>query len=176
MKKKFCPKCKTTTAGFAYCPKCGGTTEILKEEIREITKSDNGNQAALWCHLAPLILFVVSALTSFILIGFVIALLLWVPPLIIKTQNADNEFVVRHAKSSFNFQIFWLIASFGIVAIYLFIGILTLGIGLIVGAIAFLLLIVPLLVFLVVVMIKASMAASAGNEYEYPLVLFKVMK
>lgn len=175
MSKRFCVQCKTATGGFSYCPKCGERTEILKDVVSE-KNSEGSTQAALWCHLAPLLLMVFSILTSFVLIGLIFALILWVPPLIIKSQYGDNEFVVRHAKSSFNFQIYWLIVSFAIFVVYLIGGILTLGIGLLVGAVFLLVILIPLIIVLLIFMIRASMAASSGKDYEYPLVLFKVMK
>lgn len=179
--QKYCPICQTSVGGFAFCPKCGGKTETLSqiqfEQPSNAYKIENGsNQAALWCHLAPLIITAISILTSFMLVGFFFALFIWVPPLIIKTQFPENEFTVKHAKESFNFQIFWLIVSFILFALYLVFGLLTLGIGLILGFVVLLLLFVPYIIFVVFVQIKACMAASSGKEYRYPLVLFRLMK
>lgn len=183
MKKaqKFCPECKSTVGGFAFCPKCGGKTEELTRI--EITSgettdshSENSTQLALWCHLAPLLITVIAALTSIVAIGFFLALVAWVPPLVIKSQKPNDEFIVKHAKESFNFQIFWLITIYALLAVYLVFGIITLGIGLILGFLIILLLIIPYVIFVMVVQIKACIAASGGKEYKYPLVLFRVMK
>lgn len=179
--QKFCPICKTSVGGFAFCPKCGGKTEQLNQiQINSVntafTSNEDSTQLALWCHLAPLLITVLAALTSIIAVGFFLALLAWVPPLVIKSQKQSDEFTVKHAKESFNFQIFWLISIYTLFAIYLVFGIITLGIGLILGFLIILLLIIPFAIFVVVVQIRACMAASAGKEYKYPLVLFRVMK
>lgn len=183
MAKRFCPTCKSDVGGFAYCPKCGGVTEVLEnlqglkpESVLGMSTSSSSNQSALWCHLAPLIITIISALTSFFALGLFLALLAWVPPLVIKSRNQEDTFVVGHAKESFNFQIFWLILTYSVIFLYIIVGILTLGIGLILGAIFFILIAIPLLVFVLVVQIRGCMAANAGQEYKYPLVFFRMMK
>lgn len=183
MSKRFCPSCKSTVGGFAYCPKCGGATEVLEnmtelrvQSVLGMSTSLSANQSALWCHLAPLIITIVSALTSFFALGLLLALLAWVPPLIIKSRNQEDSFVVGHAKESFNFQIFWLILVYSVIFLYLILGILTLGIGLILGAIFFVIFAIPVLAFILIVQIRGCMAANAGLEYRYPLVFFRVMR
>ena len=182
MEQRFCPTCKTVVGGFVYCPKCGKNTEVYSSiESETLTFSPKAaftgsNQAALWCHLGPLIITIAAALTSFLAIGVFLALFAWVPPLVIKTQKASDEFVVSHAKESFNFQIFWIIATYTVLAAYLVIGVLTLGIGLVLGFVIGLVVIIPLAILIIVVQVRGCLAASAGNLYRYPLVLFRVMK
>lgn len=183
MAQRFCPSCKTSVSGFAYCPKCGGQTELLAVLLEQTTdeplfatNSNHSRQAALWCHLGPLIITVVAALTGAFFIGILLGLFAWVPPLIIKSSKKADEFVLDHAKESFNFQIFWIIATYSVIAAWLFIGVITLGIGLVVGFLFWLLLIFPLAIFIIVVQIRGCIAASAGKNYRYPLVLFRLMK
>lgn len=182
MANRYCPKCSTNTGGFAFCSSCGGATIEFATEQSQVEKSfesssnPRSRQIALWCHLAPLLISVFAGLTAVFFIGFVLALLAWIPPLVIKGSNSEDDFVVSHAKESFNFQIFWLITTFVLLFFYLIFGVLTLGIGLIVGAVFLLIIILPLIIFLVIVQIQACMAASAGRSYKYPLVIFRVMK
>ena len=183
MPNRFCPTCKASVGGFAYCPKCGGATEVLEntaglhtQSVFGMSASPSSNQSALWCHLAPLIITVIAALTSLLAVGFFLALLAWIPPLIIKSRHQEDAFVVAHAKESFNFQIFWLIVTYSMIFLYLITGILTLGIGLILGAILFILIAIPLIAFIMIVQIRGCSAANAGLEYKYPLVLFRVMR
>lgn len=183
MTKRFCQVCKLSVGGFAFCPKCGSETDELgnlnsnnSKSPLGLSSSNSSNQSALWCHLGPLIITAISALTSFFALGFILALLAWVPPLIVKARNQEDTFVTEHAKESFNFQVFWLIITYGALATYLVFGVLTLGIGLIVGAIFLLLVAIPLLIFVIVVQIRGCVAASSGETYRYPLVLFRLMK
>jgi len=183
MTKRFCPSCKTAVGGFAYCPKCGGQTEllaVLQEETvdQAIFANDESTsrQSALWCHLGPLIITVIAALTGAFFIGILLGLFAWVPPLIIKSSKKSDEFVLEHAKESFNFQVFWIIATYSAIAAWLFIGVITLGIGLVIGFLFWLFIIFPLAIFIIVVQIRGCLAASAGKTYKYPLVLFRLMK
>ena len=183
MAQRFCPSCKTSVGGFAYCPKCGGQTDLLVELPEQMgsgasdaTNSNHSRQAALWCHLGPLIITVIAALTGAFFIGILVGLFAWVPPLIIKSSRKADEFVVDHAKESFNFQVFWIIATYSVIAAWLFIGVLTLGIGLVIGFLFWLLLIFPLAIFIIVVQVRGCIAASSGRTYKYPLVFFRLMK
>lgn len=183
MTKRFCSSCRTGVGGFAYCPQCGRQTELLaqlQEENGEASQFASGvsssRQSALWCHLGPLIITVVAALTGAFFIGILLGLFAWVPPLVIKSSKKADEFVIEHAKESFNFQVFWIIATYSAIAAWLFIGVITLGIGLVIGFLFWLLIIFPLAIFIIVVQIRGCLAASAGRTYKYPLVLFRLMK
>jgi uncharacterized Tic20 family protein len=72
--------------------------------------------------------------------------------------------------------LFWLISSAVLLTVYLILGVATLGIGLIVGGIAGLFLIFPVLLFILISQIRATSAASAGRDFRYPLVLFRILK
>jgi uncharacterized Tic20 family protein len=117
MAQHFCPSCKTAVGGFAYCPKCGTQTEMLAvlqeqtgNQLFTSISENHSRQAALWCHLGPLIITVIAALTGPFFIGILLGLFAWVPPLVIKSSKKADEFVVDHAKESFNFQVFWIIS------------------------------------------------------------------
>ncbi len=85
------------------------------------------------------------------------------PLLVMLTAGNQSPFVRRHAVESLNFQISLLIYS----AVAVLVSILTLGIGLLV--------VIPVvlvaLVWALVVIIQASMRASQGRDYSYPLTL-----
>jgi uncharacterized Tic20 family protein len=130
----------------------------------------------MWCHLAPLLLGIFSVLFSFFGIGIVMGLFLWVPALVIRLKAKNDDFVLRHANESMNFQLFWLIISAIIFVAYLVIGILTVGIGLALGAIIFLLLMLPIGIFLLISMIRGSIAASSGRPFKYPFVWFRIVR
>lgn len=90
-----------------------------------------------------------------------------VPLVVLLIKGDSSPFVRRHAVQSLNFQITMLgIGVIGTVAGVL-LAVFTLGLGLIVvlpAALAY-------VVFAFVVMVKASIAASRGEEYSYPLTL-----
>ena len=112
----------------------------------------------MWCHLGALL----AGLASFLVVitGFVT----WLPALLIKQKYANNAFVVHHATESMNFQIQWLILTIPLVIV----GFLTLGLGFIA--------IIALSIWSIVVMIQASMAASRGQNYSYPLLFIRVIR
>ncbi|MEU4195762.1 DUF4870 domain-containing protein [Kribbella sp. NPDC026611] len=89
--------------------------------------------------------------------GFLCPLAIWL------LFRSRSEFVRRHAVESLNFQISLLIYS----AIAFVLVLITFGLGV--------LIIVPLIVIgavaALVVLIMATMAASSGNEYRYPLTI-----
>ena len=84
--------------------------------------------------------------------------------------------MVKNANEALNFQFFWLITSAVLLIAYFVIGVLTLGIGLVVGGIAGLVFIFPVLLFILISQIRATSAASAGKDFQYPLVLFRLIK
>ena len=183
MATRICLACKEDVKGFVFCPKCGGRTELIETQesmtsplSQNIFNSGKSTQLAMWCHLAPLIIGVISFLSAFVAVGFVLALFAWVPPLIIKSKNSEDEYVVRNANEALNFQFFWLISSAVLLIGYFAVGVLTLGIGLIVGGIAGIFLIFPLLLFLLISQARAASSASAGRDFQYPLVLFRTIK
>ncbi len=183
MATRICLSCKEDVKGFVFCPKCGGKTELIETQESKLDAflengsiSGSSTKIAMWCHLAPLLIGVISFLLAFVAVGFVLILFAWVPPLVLKSKKPDDSFVARNANEALNFQIFWLITTAGALISYLILGVLTLGIGLIVGAIAGLIFILPVLLFILISQIRATSAASAGKEFRYPLVLFRLIK
>jgi len=85
------------------------------------------------------------------------------PLFIMLTVGNQSRFVRRHAVESLNFQISLLI--YGAVAV--FFSIITIGLGLII--------VIPLalvaLVWIVVALIQASVKATNGEDYRYPLTI-----
>ena len=107
---------------------------------------------AVGAHLSALVAFFVG----FAVLG---------PLLVYLIKRDEDEFVAEHAREALNFQLTWLVGGIvaGIVAVI--VSIVTLGLGLIVfvpAAIGF-------GIAWVVFMVKASMAASRGEYYRYPL-------
>lgn len=187
MAQRFCPSCKTLVGGFAYCPKCGGQTELLavlpgqsEDQSYSASGVNTSRQSALWCHLGPLIITTVAVIYTVValhlLMGIVLGLFAWVPPLVIKSSKKADEFVIAHAKESFNFQVFWIIATYSAIAAWLFIGVPTLEISRVISLLLYVLITVLLAICIVVVQIRGCLAASAGRTYKYPLVLFRLMK
>src|SRR5262245_46147146 len=85
------------------------------------------------------------------------------PLLIMLTVGNQSPFVRRHAVESLNFQISLLIYS----AVAVVFSIITIGLGLLIVIPAALVVLVAALVFL----IQASIKASNGEDYRYPLTL-----
>lgn len=183
MSTRVCLSCKEDVKGFVFCPKCGGKTELIETHDSQVSafmesksNSESSTQLAMWCHLAPLLIGVISFLLAFVAVGFILVLFAWVPPLIIKSRNSNDANVVQNANEALNFQFFWLITSALLLIAYFVIGVLTLGIGLVVGGIAGLVFIFPILLFILISQIRATSAASAGKEFQYPFVLFRLIK
>lgn len=87
-------------------------------------------------------------------------------PLVVYLIKKDEDtFIAEHAREALNFQLTWLVGGFvaGIAAVIL--TLLTVGFGLIVFVPAAIGFAIAWLVF----MIRASMAASKGEYYRYPL-------
>lgn len=108
---------------------------------------------AVGAHLSAL---VASVVTGLAILG---------PLVVYLIKKDEDRFIAEHAREALNFQLTWLIGGFvaGIAAVIL--TLVTVGFGLIVfvpAAIGF-------AIAWVVFMIKASMAASRGEYYRYPL-------
>jgi uncharacterized protein len=78
-------------------------------------------------------------------------------------RNTGDPFSEAHAKEALNFQIFTVLVGIAVVLI----GILTLGLGFLIA----LLLFIPALIVWLVFIIQASLAASRGQPYRYPISL-----
>ena len=101
----------------------------------------------MWCHLIPLI----AGVIGLGVLGFI------GPLVIMNSGNQRSPFVNHHAKDSLNFQISMLIYS----AIILIFGFITCGLGI--------LLYIPLLIVGLIFEIIATVAATNGQHYLYPL-------
>ncbi len=101
-----------------------------------------------------------SLVTAWFAFGFI-------APLIVMLAKTDSPFVRRHALESLNFQISMLIYSVvgGIVAFLVVL--LTFGIG----ALIVVPLVAVLLIVVLVLVIQATMHASRGEDYRYPLTI-----
>jgi uncharacterized protein len=110
----------------------------------------------MWSHLGALLAIVITAFLG------------WLPPLIIMlTRGPDSAFVRGHAVESLNFQLTLIIGGIiaGIVGTILFVLLIWTVIIPILILIAWLAIGIGALVF----MIMASMAASRGETYRYPV-------
>ena len=141
-----------------------------------IFNSPDDSQAAMWCHLGPLLIGILSFVFSIFGSIFFLPLFALLPPVIIKMRNANKPFVVRNANESLNFQLFWLIISVFTFVLYLIFGVLTFGIGLILGGLVALLLAFPFMCFYTICLILGTVAASSGKDFKYPLVFFRLVK
>jgi uncharacterized Tic20 family protein len=103
----------------------------------------------MWCHLIPLI----AGLVGLGVLGFI------GPLVIMNSGNQHSAFVNHHAKDSLNFQLSMLIYS----AVILVLGLATCGIGI--------LLYLPLLIVGLIFEIIATIAATKGETYLYPLTI-----
>jgi uncharacterized protein len=111
-------------------------------------------------HLGGLLAGVLSAAS----LGFLAPLIVWL------VKREDHPFLDHHGKEALNFQLTVLIAVVASLALAIpavIIGVLTLGIGLILMALAAL----AAVVLWIVLPIQASLAASRGEGYRYPLTL-----
>lgn len=122
------------------------------------------SQVAMWTHLGPLVLAAAAVLLS----GGLLAAFGFLIPLILKNSyGSRSAWVHDNAVESLNFQLSQLIYSAGFLVIGVVVVVATFGLG------AFILL--PLLVAWViaeiVVMILATIAATQGRRYRYPLTI-----
>jgi uncharacterized protein len=103
-------------------------------------------------------------LTSVAILGFVAPLVVWL------IRKDEDPYTEHHAKEALNFQLTVLLAivAFTVLLIPgLIIGILTLGIGLVLGAVA----VAAATVAWFVLPIIATVKASNGEGYRYPLTI-----
>ena len=150
----FCSSCGTETKTGKFCHNCGRQlVEISANSTNptsDLITETNNNTFAMWTHLTPLI----AAFALFWLVFPI--LLLWLAPLIMR-NSAKTEFERRHATESLNFQLFQLVL---LLPAFLLV-IVTLGLGSP--------LVLAFSIASIVFMIMASVAASGGREYRYPL-------
>ncbi|WP_395772390.1 DUF4870 domain-containing protein [Arenimonas sp.] len=158
----FCSGCGVDIQDNNFCPSCGKQAN----STADLKQTSNVNTLAMWTHLGALIV----GLSGLFLI--ITAFLAWLPAFLIKQSNPDSPFVIRHANESMNFQLQWLIISIPFFLISFIFTLVSLGFG----AILVLPIAIALSIFMVVVEIIATIAASKGEEYSYPLMFFRLIK
>lgn len=182
-----CPRCgRAAQPNATFCAACGAGLAaqtpgnvpppppggFQQGGFQPAAQSGGGDSLAMWAHLAPLLMTLAGTLLSIAGIGLLMGFLLWLPPLLIMNSSNASGFTKSHARESLNFQLFWLIMSVPLLIVGFFVVAATLGLGLAVVLPG----IIALGIFVVVVMIIASVKASNGQAYSYPLVLFRLVK
>jgi uncharacterized Tic20 family protein len=158
----FCSACQIEVSNAKFCTTCG--RQLVEASVPGFDQTSapvaapvatSKSSLAMWAHLAPLIAaFVGFGITAFFL---------WLPGLLIRGSAKATEFDRRHATESLNFQLSLLIYS-GAATLFTMV---TFGIGFLIALPALIILIIAALVFI----IMATVAASGGREYRYPLTI-----
>ncbi len=100
--------------------------------------------------------------------GYVFPLGNIIAPFVLWTaKKGESPFIDAHGKSAINFQLSLLFYGMLLAICIVPITILTLGLGLIAIALAF----IPYLIFKFSVIIQASLSANEGHHYQYPFVI-----
>ena len=155
-----CPACGTIAPyGASFCGNCGGAlamappssawSDAQGKPAAAHSDADSRNWA-MGAHLTALAGALLGGVAS-----FVGPLVIWL------VRKEEDPFATQHALEALNFNLMTL----GIVLIGGFFTVLTIGIGLIIVAPVFLLLAIVWLVWT----IQATMAASRGEAYRYPV-------
>jgi uncharacterized Tic20 family protein len=163
----YCPKCATEVASTKFCTTCGSSLLANSAEATSIQPGTKSKKA-MWVHLAPLILLVLTPTTFGIT-----ALLQWLPALIIRKTSDRNSLENRHATSALNYHLTTVLAIVGTAVLVVVVGLLAslVGWG---GALIF---IIPIACFGILAVggialrsyISGSIAGARGKEYSYPL-------
>lgn len=153
----FCNNCGAAAGGASFCANCGSAIGMATNNFQAPNNSyqqGNSYQAgnpststAMWAHLGGL------------LAG-------WLVPLIIRSTDAArrDRYVYEQSTEALNFQLHWMLINFGV----LIVGAITCGIG------WFLYLATGIIPFVLGIM--ASVAVSRGENYRYPLMMFRLIK
>lgn len=119
---------------------------------------------SMWSHLGPLLVLVGGMALS----AGALSVFAFVFPLVVMNTVGSRSARVRaHAVESLNFQLSMLVYSIGLLLVAVVVGLLTLGFGLLI----IIPIIIALAVFELVVMILASVQASNGGFYRYPITI-----
>lgn len=140
----------------ATCPVCGAT-RCYGHAPPAISSESRGWSVA--AHLSGLGIGLVSA-----------AVLGFLGPLVVWLVRKDDAYAEHHAKEALNFQLTVLlavVASVVLVVPVVILGVLTLGLGLILAAVAVLAAVIAWFVFPIVGAVKAS----SSEGYRYPLTI-----
>ena len=147
----FCNNCGAAAGGASFCANCGSAIGMATNNFQAPNNSypsgGQSNSTAMWAHLGG------------VLAG-------WLVPLIIRSTDSSrrDRYVYEQATEALNFQLHWMLINLGV----LILGALTCGFG------WFLYLgtgIIPL-----VLGIMASVAVNRGENYRYPLMMFRLIK
>lgn len=144
----FCPQCGLRLKdGDSHCTRCGSAVRPNRGAGAGALMGESQERTwATVCHLSALALYVTAGLG-----GVIAPLVIWL------IKRNDSPFVDEHGKEAVNFQITVLIyAVICVLLAMVFIG--------------FFLMFV-LVVFNLVVIIKAAIKANNGEHYRYPLCL-----
>lgn len=118
----------------------------------------------MWSHLGPLLVLIGGMVLS----AGTLSIFAFAFPLVVMNTVGNRSARVReHAVESLNFQLSMLIYSVGLIIVAIAVGIVTLGFGLL-----FLIpIIITLGIFELVVMVLATVQASNGGFYRYPITI-----
>ena len=129
--------------------------------------SDRERSASEWCHLGPMLIYVVGGIFT----CGVACFLAWIYPLVVMQSTGSRSPRVRaHAVASLNFHLSFLIWNLCFALLMFFVGVATFGIGWVLAipiGIAF-------YAFALVVGISASGRVKTGQVYRYPLTIHMV--
>ncbi|HEY0772981.1 MAG TPA: DUF4870 domain-containing protein [Nocardioidaceae bacterium] len=119
---------------------------------------------SMWSHLGPLAVLIGGMVLS----AGTLSIFAFAFPLVVMNTVGNRSARVReHAVESLNFQLSMLIYSVGLIIVAIAVGIVTLGFGL--------LLLIPIIItlgiFELVVMVLATVQASNGGFYRYPITI-----
>jgi len=160
----YCVSCAKDVKTGKFCPTCGRqllSTADLKAEASALdqpaTPLRGKSSLATWAHASPLLT------SATIPILWLTALVLWLPPLLIRSSNSATDFDKRHATESLNFQI--------TLALYIVAGLLVGFVTLTLGFIIIGPLLIALAIAAAIFNIMGAVAAYAGKEYRYPLAI-----
>lgn len=147
----FCNNCGAAAGGASFCANCGSSIGMANNSFQAPNNSyqqgSPSTSTAMWAHLGGL------------LAGFLV-------PLIIRTTDSArrDRYVYEQSTEALNFQLHWMLINLGVFII----GSLTCGIG------WFLYLASVTIPFVLGIM--ASVAVNRGENYRYPLMMFRLVK
>lgn len=157
----YCSNCGAASNGGSFCASCGASNSSASApsqptytNTNHSTSPSNSNNVAMWAHLGGL------------LAGFLV-------PLIIRsTETARRDrYVLDQATEALNFHLHWMLVSIGLFIGISIITVVTFGLGAVLYFVCF----IPSILILVFG-IMASVAASRGENYRYPMMMFRLVK
>ena len=162
----YCVSCAKDVKAAKFCPTCGRQLLSTAELKAEATAAEKMSQPAkskhtlaVWVHLAPIVMPVVS------LFLFVTLFLGWLPGLLIRNYSTATEFDKRHATESMNFHLTMLLFTVPPTIFTIATG----GLGLVIVIPAALMLALPIFLTSLIFIIMGAVAANDGREFRYPI-------